>query len=207
MTDLIPLLIATQNKGKLAEYQELLDGLPVRLLGTHEAGLADFDVEENGETFADNARIKALAYAQASGMLALADDSGLAVDALNGQPGVYSARYGGPGLDDAGRRAVLLREMASVPDAGRGARFVCVIGVAQPNDARFISAAGACEGQILREERGEGGFGYDRLFLPRGYTQTYAEMPAHIKHAISHRGRAAEALKPLLAALLHTLNQ
>jgi len=203
--DRIPLLVATQNKGKLAEYRDLLADLPVQILGTNDVGLTAFDVDESGTTFDENARIKAIAYANASGLLAIADDSGLAVDALDGRPGVYSARYGGAGLDDAGRRRLLLDELRDVEDSRRGARFVCVIAVAEPHDGRFISAPGYCAGRILREERGTGGFGYDRLFLPNGEQHTFAELSPERKHAISHRGRAALALKPMLAALLQEM--
>ncbi len=205
MPDRIPLLVATQNQGKLAEYRELLADLPVQILGAHDIGLSTFEVDESGTTFAENARLKAIAYADASGLLALADDSGLAVDALDGRPGVYSARYGGAGLDDAGRRRLLLDALRDVEDSRRGARFVCVIAVAEPHDGRFLSATGYCIGRILREERGTGGFGYDRLFLPDGEQQTFAELSPERKHAISHRGRAAQALKPMLATLLQEI--
>lgn len=205
MMNPIPLLVATQNKGKLAEYRDLLADLPVQILGTADVGLAEFDVDESGTTFEDNARLKAIGYANASGLLAIADDSGLAVDALDGRPGVYSARYGGAGLDDAGRRRLLLDEMRDIEDSRRGARFVCVIAVSEPNGGRFISAPGYCVGRVLRDERGTGGFGYDRLFLPDGESETFAELSAERKHAISHRGQAALSLKPLLAALLQEI--
>lgn len=160
------LLVATQNRGKLREYQRLLTDYT--LLTTADAGLGDYDVEETGATFAENAILKARAYLQASGLITLADDSGLAVDALDGRPGVYSARYGGPGLDDAGRRAKLLADLRDVPDDRRTARFMCVVAVARPGVDEVLQVEGRVEGRILHAERGTGGFGYDALFQPDG---------------------------------------
>jgi XTP/dITP diphosphohydrolase len=194
------LLVATQNRGKLREYQRLLT--EYTLLTTVDAGLGDFDVEETGATFAENAILKARAYMQASGLITLADDSGLAVDALDGRPGVYSARYGGPGLDDAGRRAKLLADLRDVPDGRRTARFMCVVAVARPGVDDVLQVEGRVEGRILHAERGSGGFGYDALFQPDGHAQTFGELPADVKDGLSHRGRAVAALKPLLADLL-----
>lgn len=196
------LLIATQNKGKLAEYQMLLAELSLELLTTADVGLGDMDVEENGDTLKANAEIKATAFAQASGMMVLADDTGLLVDALDGAPGVHSARYGGAGLDDAGRRAKLLEALDGVPPSERTARFECVVAVALP-DGTTEFVTGVVHGQILTEERGEGGFGYDRLFLPDGYEQTFAEMPLEQKDTISHRGDAARKAIPVLKRLLN----
>lgn len=194
------LLVATQNRGKLREYQRLLTDFT--LLTTVDAGLGDFDVEETGATFAENAILKARAYMQASGLITLADDSGLAVDALDGRPGVYSARYGGPGLDDAGRRAKLLADLRDVPDDRRTARFMCVVAVARPGVAEVLQVEGRVEGRILHAEHGTGGFGYDALFQPDGHAQTFGELPADVKDGLSHRGRAVAALKPLLDDLL-----
>lgn len=194
------LLVATQNRGKLREYQRLLTAYT--LLTTVDAGLGDFDVEETGATFAENAILKARAYMQASGLITLADDSGLAVDALDGRPGVYSARYGGPGLDDAGRRAKLLADLRDVPDDQRTARFMCVVAVARPGVDAVLQVEGRVEGRILHAERGTGGFGYDALFQPDGHAQTFGELPADVKDGLSHRGRAVAALKPLLDDLL-----
>lgn len=197
------LLIATQNAGKVAEYRRLLAGLAgVECVGTDAVGLAAMEVNETGTTFEANARLKALAYAPASGLVALADDSGLMVDALGGAPGVYSARYGGDGLDDAGRRAHLLAALAGVPEGQRGARFVCVIAIATPDGATCHTVSGVCEGRILTQERGSGGFGYDALFVPEGHTRTFAELDSATKNALSHRGRAARSALPLLAGLL-----
>jgi XTP/dITP diphosphohydrolase len=197
---MINLLVATQNKGKLREYQRLLTDYT--LLSPADAGLADFDVEESGATFAENAILKARAYSQASGLITLADDSGLAVDALDGRPGVYSARYGGPGLGDAQRRAALLAEMEGIPIERRTARFVCVIAVVHPDYEAVIQAEGHVEGRILIAERGFEGFGYDPLFQPDGHQHTFGELSAEIKDSLSHRGRAVDALRPLLADLL-----
>lgn len=194
------LLVATQNRGKLREYQRLLTDYT--LLTTADAGLGDYDVEETGATFAENAILKARAYLQASGLITLADDSGLAVDALDGRPGVYSARYGGPGLDDAGRRAKLLADLRDVPDDRRTARFMCVVAVARPGVDEVLQVEGRVEGRILHAERGTGGFGYDALFQPDGHAQTFGELPADVKDGLSHRGRAVAALKPLLDDLL-----
>ncbi len=194
------LLIATHNLGKLREYQALLPGYA--LIGLSDVGLGAFDVDETGSTFLDNAALKAVQYARASGRITLSDDSGLCVDALNGAPGVHSARYGGHGLDDAGRRAYLLAQMAHVPDAERTARFVCVIALHDPRTDQTYAVEGTCDGHILQEERGSGGFGYDALFVPDGHHLTYAEMLPEQKDAISHRGRAAQKLIPLLRDVL-----
>jgi len=193
------ILVATQNQGKLREYQRLLADGEVTLIGLEVVGLDKLDVEETGSTFEENAILKAHTYAQASGKITLADDSGLVVDALDGRPGVYSARYGKPGLDDAGRRAYLLEEMQGIPPENRQARFVCVIAVHDPQTKQTRTVRGTCEGQILQAERDSGrGFGYDALFLPDGCQQSFAEMEAEAKNRISHRGNAAAKLPALL---------
>lgn len=195
------LLIATQNAGKLREYRRLLADTPYEVVGLADVGLGAMDVEETGTTFAENALLKARAYAVASGTLTLADDSGLAVDALQGRPGVYSARYGTPGLDDAGRRRYLLNEMQHVPTDERRARFVCVIALVDPNSDNVQTFEGRCEGHILQTERDAGkGFGYDALFQPEGYDKTFAELPTEEKNRMSHRGRAGEKLLRWLRA-------
>jgi len=201
----ISLLVGTQNPGKQREYRELLAGAPVVWVGPEEVGLAALEVEENGATFEENARHKALAYARASGLPALADDSGLEVDALDGEPGVYSARYAGPGATDEDRYRKLLEVMASVPDDRRTARFVCVVALALPGGEVYV-ARGTVEGRIGHGPRGSGGFGYDPVFvLPDG--RHMAELPAEEKNAISHRGRALHALKPTLLAVLERLEK
>lgn len=196
------LLIATNNPGKLREYEELLDGaaLPIELTYPAQEGMA-LDVVESGETFEENAVLKARAYASASGLPTLADDSGLEVDALGGAPGVRSARYAGPGTSDADRYRKLLAALDDVPPAGRSARFRCVIAVALPG-GRLEMAEGRCQGHIGYEPRGEHGFGYDPVFLVDGTGgKTMAELPPEVKNRISHRARAFEAAVPILKKL------
>lgn len=197
------LLIATGNAGKLREYREILTNFDITVISPDDVDLAGFDVEETGTTFEENARLKAEAYAQASNRLALADDSGLVVDALDGRPGVYSARYGGPGLDEAGRRQRLLDEMQDIADTERSARFVCVIAVHDPQRQITETVEGICKGTIMREERDGGyGFGYDPVFQPDGYEHTFAQLSPEVKNRISHRGRAIQHLPALLRELL-----
>lgn len=181
------LLLATSNPGKVREFQRLLARAPVEVVTPAEAGIT-IDVEEDGETYSANAAKKALAYARAGGCLALADDSGIEVDALGGRPGVYSARYGGEGLDDEGRNDLLLRELQDVPDGARTARYQAVVAVAWP-DGQVELFCGTFEGQVGRERRGRGGFGYDPLFVTAD-GRTAAELSDAEKDAISHRGIA-----------------
>ncbi len=195
------LLVATHNRGKVREYEELLAGLPVEITFPAREGL-DLDVEETGTTFAANARLKATAFARASGLLTLADDSGLEVDALDGAPGVHSARYAGPGTSDTDRYRKLLAALTGVPTGQRTARFRCVIALARP-DGTVYTADGICEGEIGFEPRGEHGFGYDPVFVVAGYGgQTMAELPPDLKNRISHRARAVENARPILARIL-----
>lgn len=161
------------------------------------AGLAPVAFPEEGGDYAENARVKALVAARSIGLPCVADDSGLEVEALGGRPGVYSARYGGPGLDDRGRLERLLAELADVP-APRRARFYCVAACGWP-DGRSEIAEGACEGVILEAPRGEGGFGYDPIFAPEGFSRAMAELDRDEKDALSHRGRAFRALEARLA--------
>lgn len=194
------LLIATTNKGKLREYQALLADLPVRLLTPLDVGLADFDVEETADTFVGNAALKAAAYAQASKLPALADDSGLAVDALDGMPGVYSARYA---EDEAARIRKLLSVLDNVPDDKRTARFVCVVALALPGKDEIITAEGIVEGHIAREVcAGQHGFGYDPVFIPQGFTDCLAALPMEQKNQLSHRGKALRNLRPALTNII-----
>lgn len=190
------LLVATRNPGKKREYAELLEGLGLELVTLDEAGI-DLEVEETGATFAQNALLKARAYRDASGLPTLADDSGLEVDALGGAPGVRSARYAGEGATDADRYRKLLGEIAGVPEGRRGARFRCVIAVAWP-EGPVDTAEGACEGHITREPRGEHGFGYDPVFHVDELGRTMAELPPEVKNRISHRARAARAIRTAL---------
>ena len=202
------LLIATTNLGKFRELGELLAHLPLRL-----QSLADFpgapEVAEDGDTYAANARRKAQTIARWSGRFALADDSGLEVDALGGAPGVHSARYAWENQDSTANVAKLLRALSGVRAAERAARFRCVIVVACP-DGATLTAEGACYGRIIDRPRGRGGFGYDPVFLYPPARLTFAEMPAAMKHRVSHRARACaqlrERLMPFLAAHPAELN-
>ena len=189
------LLVATGNPGKLAEFRRLLRG--IEAVSPAERGLEELRVAETGTTFHDNALLKARAFAAASGCVSLADDSGLEVDALGGAPGVTSARYGGEGLDDRGRCRLLLKALAGVPRLERGARFRCCLVAAAP-DGRLASVEGVCEGRILEAPAGGGGFGYDPVFFSREAGRGMAELTPGEKGAVSHRGRALRAIRPLL---------
>jgi len=190
---MIKLLVATNNPGKVREYEELLVGLPLEVTFPAQEGIA-LEVEEVGATFEENARLKASAYARASGLLTLADDSGLEVDALGGAPGVWSARYAGAGASDASRYQKLLEALADVPEGRRAARFRCVVALAWP-DGTVRTAEGRCEGQIGWAPRGEHGFGYDPVFIVDGFGGlTMAELAPEVKNRISHRARAVQAL-------------
>ena len=190
------LLIATTNPGKLVEYQALLSDLPVELIYLRDVNITE-EIPETGTTFEANAHIKADGYAHLSGIATLADDSGLEVDALNGDPGVYSARYGDRNSDQE-RTELVLAKLAGVPAAQRSARFVCVIVVALPNGTHF-EARGTIEGTITEAPRGDHGFGYDPIFeIANGMTT--AELPPHEKNMISHRAAAARQIRPQLAA-------
>lgn len=190
------LLIATHNRGKLREFAELLKGLPYQLVTLDEVGIHD-DVEETGATFAENARLKAEAYARASGMLTLAEDSGLEVDALGGEPGVRSKRYAGENKTDAERNAYLLERLREVPNDQRAARFHSVIAIADAQ-RHFWSSEGTCEGAIAYDERGTNGFGYDPIFISREYGVRTAELEPEVKNRISHRGRASIGARKIL---------
>ncbi len=192
------LLIATHNRGKLLEYRALLVGLPYELVTLDDVGIRD-DVEESGATFEENARLKALTYARMSGLLTLADDSGLEVDALDGEPGVRSRRYAGDKAGDAERIRFLLSIMRAVPDEQRSARFRCVIVIADGAGKTWTSE-GTCEGKVAPAPRGTNGFGYDPVFLmaDENYARTMAELPDEEKNRVSHRGRAARGARQAL---------
>ena len=196
---MVELLVGTNNRGKVREYEELLANLPGALQVTFPArDRLALDVEETGETFQANARIKALAYAQASGLPCLADDSGLEVDALDGAPGVHSARYAGPDTTDVDRYRKLLDALADTPVGQRSARFRCVVALALP-DGTVRTASGTCEGEIGFVPRGEHGFGYDPIFIVEGHGgRTMAELSPEVKNEISHRARALMAIRPIL---------
>jgi XTP/dITP diphosphohydrolase len=207
------LLLASANQGKLRELRAILDGLPVELVGLDDAGAGEPpEVEETGETFLENALLKARAYAAWSGLAAVADDSGLEVDALGGAPGVRSARYAGQGASDQANLDKLLAELAGVPPDRRTARFRCTAVLVDPSwgsgglkpspperRGEWHSAA-AWEGRLLDAPRGSGGFGYDPVFVPDGWDRTSAEVDQATKDAASHRGKAFRALRPAIAA-------
>ena len=202
MTGPVRVVLATRNPGKVAELRRILAGagLDVDLVGL-EAFPAVPDVVETGATFAQNAELKARAVADATGLPAVADDSGLAVDALNGMPGIFSARWAGRHGDDRANLALVLAQVADVPDERLGAAFVCAAAAVVPGRAPQV-VSGEVRGRLVREPRGRGGFGYDPIFVPDGESRTTAELSPSDKDAISHRGRAFRALVPRLCALL-----
>lgn len=186
-------VLASKNKHKLVEIGKIMEKLDIQLVLQSELGV-DIDVEETGTTFEENSLLKAQAVMKATGMPALADDSGIAVDALNGEPGIYSARYGfDDSLDDWGRLLLLLKNTEHVPDGQRQAKFVCVITMVD-TDGRVIQARGEIHGELLREPRGENGFGYDPIFYYPPLGMTTAEMPAEEKNQVSHRAKALKAM-------------
>jgi XTP/dITP diphosphohydrolase len=190
------LLIGTGNQGKLREIRKILGYVP---FGLRDAN--DLDApEETGDSYTANAIAKAQYYANATGLWALADDSGLEVEALDGGPGIFSSRYAGDNATDADRRALLIAELATNQNRSRRARFVCVVAVAAPDQTVLKVAEGFCEGVIAPAPRGTGGFGYDPLFVPDGYELTFAELPEAVKNRLSHRGRALAQVKEFLLA-------
>lgn len=191
------LLIATRNRGKKREYARLLQGLEVELIALDDLGVTK-TIKEDGASYTENALLKARGYAAATGLLTLADDSGLEVDALDGAPGVLTARYAGEGATDEQRYSLLLEQLKDVPPEHRTARFRCVIALAWP-DGRVEITEGVCEGRITREPRGEHGFGYDPVFYVPEYGCTMAELPPEIKNRISHRARAAAVASEILS--------
>lgn len=197
------LLIATRNPGKIREVKLLLAHFPFRLRSLTEFPAAT-EVEETGVTFAENAAIKARAYAAQTLCWTIADDSGLEVDALGGAPGVFSARYGGHSATDADRIELLLEALSHTDNAERRARFVSVLAIAD-NTAKLLRLfTGTCEGRIAHDARGDSGFGYDPVFVPDGYEQSFGELPPEIKQEISHRARALRAAQPYLLELFKT---
>ncbi len=198
----LEVVLATRNAKKLAELARILDeaGLAVALRTV--ADFADVpEVDETGVTFAENALLKARAVAAATGLPAVADDSGLCVDALNGMPGILSARWAGGHGDDEANLDLVLGQLADVPDDRRGANFTCAAALALP-DGKAEVVEGRILGSLLHERRGEHGFGYDPIFVPTGHDRTTAQMSAAEKDAISHRGQALRALVPALSQLL-----
>ena len=214
-------VLATRNAAKLRELARILgegesDGTQIRLAGLDEFPGAP-DVPETGATFEENALLKARAIADCTGLPAVADDSGLCVDALSGMPGVLSARWAGGHGDDRANLELVLAQVADVPDSRLGARFVCAAALAVPGSGTLLAPGGTTppsppgtrewvvtgqvEGRLVRAPRGSGGFGYDPIFLPDGFGQTTAEMTAEAKDAISHRGRAFRALTPFITGI------
>ena len=183
------IILASKNPHKLVEISKITEKFGFELVLQSELGI-DIDVEETGTTFEENSLLKAEAVMKATGLPALADDSGIAVDALNGEPGIYSARYGfDESLDDRGRMMLLLKNTEAVPDGQRQAKFVCVISFVTP-DGQVIQARGEIHGELTREPRGENGFGYDPIFYYPPAGMTTAEMPSEAKNEVSHRGNA-----------------
>lgn len=193
----LEILIATRNTGKLRELQELLNSLPFVLRCLNDFPLTS-EVEETGQTFAENAVLKATEYALQTGLWTLADDSGLEVDALGGAPGIFSARYGGDGATDAERVTKLLDQLSQTGDTERRARFVCVIALADEKAGVVGTFTGTCEGRIALEPRGSNGFGYDPVFVPDGYNESFGELASNVKQHLSHRARALQAAQAFL---------
>ncbi len=191
------MIAATQNKGKLKELRQITEKYGQQLISMADAGLGDLEIEENGETFAENSYIKAHTVAQLTGKPCIADDSGLCVDILDGAPGIHSARYSGVHGDDQANRRKLLEDLKDVPKEKRTAHFTCCITLCWP-DGRTVVAEGICPGRIAFEERGEGGFGYDKVFMPENLGQSFAELGVEVKNEIGHRARALARLEELL---------
>ena len=194
----VQLVLATRNAKKLAELDRLLAsaGLDVEILGSD--AFSDLpEIEETGSTFAENSLIKARAVAAHTGLIAIADDSGLCVDALDGQPGIYSARWAGPGATDESNLDLVLDQIRDVKPALRTAHFACAAALVLPSGQEYV-VQGQVNGVLLTQRRGAGGFGYDPIFLPDGFDITTAEMTSDQKDAISHRGQAMRALVPLI---------
>jgi len=192
------LLVASLNPGKARELRALVEAAGYQVVTPADIGLAADAYEESGATYEENGAGKALHYARLSGRVTIADDSGIEVDALGGRPGVQSARYGGPGLDDTGRNRLLLDELRGIPEERRTARYVAVAVVARP-DGESRAFRGVCEGRVTGTPRGAGGFGYDPLFFHPPFGATFAEVDPARKHEVSHRGRALRALATFLA--------
>ena len=193
------LLLASQNPGKLDEMRQLAGGLAFRVVGPRELGIAEAP-EETGASFLENARIKAIAYARRSGLLAVADDSGISVDALGGEPGLFSSRFGGEGASDFERNRLLLEKLRGVPRERRGARFTSAVAVARGDEVLF-EVEESVFGLIAEEPRGSNGFGYDPLFFYPPYGKTFGEVPRELKDVVSHRGKAFARLREFLERL------
>ena len=193
------ILLASQNRGKLAEMRQLLSGLPFHVVCPSDLSILEAP-EETGTTFVENARLKARHYSRLSGRLAVADDSGISVDALGGGPGLYSSRFGGEGATDEDRNRLLLEKLAGVPDDERTARFICAVSVARGDELLF-EAEERVEGRIAHAPRGPNGFGYDPIFFYPPFGQTFGEVPGAQKDTVSHRGKAFARLREFLAGV------
>lgn len=193
---MVRLLVATLNRGKLAEFAELLRDLPIQVVGPRDLRLS-LQVKECGASYAENARLKAEAFVRASGLPVLSDDSGLEVDALNGEPGVHSARYAGDRASDLDRYQLLLQKLAGVPWRRRTARFRCVLVLATP-EGTVHAVEAVCEGLIALEPHGDHGFGYDPVFYLPEQQCTMAQLAPEVKNQISHRARAVKEMRPVL---------
>ncbi len=205
MSELLTIVLATSNHGKIMELRALLGDLPIQFATVTEVLGEPLSVVEDGATFEDNALLKARAVARATRTLALADDSGLEVDALGGRPGVRSARFAHERATDAENNAALLRELEHVEEGARGARFRCVLALVNPwQESDVHVAAGSCEGSIARAPRGNGGFGYDPLFVVAGHDgKAMAELTEDDKNRVSHRARAVHSLRAILVRLIN----
>ena len=197
MTTKKRLVIATRNEGKEAEIRTLLGEIPFELLSLRDFARAG-EAEESEDSYAGNARCKAQHYSLATDEMVLADDSGLEVNALEGKPGVLSARYAGPNATDNQRRLKLLSELATSNSLDRGARFVCAVALSLKNVIILKVTEGICEGLIWNCPRGDSGFGYDPIFVPNGYSQTFGELPEEVKNRISHRAKAVALVREFL---------
>ena len=197
------LVLSTSNKNKVNEIREILKDLPVEILSKEEIGLGRLEVVEDGDTLESNSLKKARALKELTPYMVMADDSGLFVDALNGEPGIYSSRYGGEDGNDKLNNETLLRNLK---DKDRTAAFRSVIALIDENGNEYVMQ-GICRGSLLEEEKGSGGFGYDPLFVPEGYHESFAEMPYEVKNSISHRRRAIDGLREVLAGLLGEENE
>ena len=195
------LVLATRNRGKIAEMQRLLDSFSLSIAVRSSSEFEVDDVEETGDTFEENALIKATTIARVTGLPAIADDSGLCIDALGGAPGIYSARWAGTHGDDLANIRKVLEQLSNVPSSKRSARFICVIALALP-DGRSEVVRGELPGEIRRESAGSNGFGYDPIFQPTGFLQTLAEMTPEAKDEISHRARALREIAPKIAPFI-----
>jgi len=193
------LLLATNNQAKVREYARLLKGIPYRIVSLKDIDISE-QVEETGASFEENAVLKAERYAQLSGLITMADDSGLEVDALNGEPGVRSARYAGEDASDAERIDFLLNKLAGIPWDKRNAQFRCVIAIARP-DGKVQTCQGQCRGVLTFAPLGDKGFGYDPIFYLPELHRTMAELPMSRKNAVSHRGKAADEARKILSDL------